>query len=226
MLDGLGYVMVQVAVVALLAALFGGILGWIVGRAGRTSPAPVAMSAPGPVESTAERGSEVLRAHDPGGPVPPGEPPVAVPLSPSLQESPGSLIEAVPPAEPVLSAEPAPPPVTLAGPPAPEPSAPPVAAAPEVAESEVVADLKEQLERTEREFDRLETGAVNAWDRTVPQLEGEVVDLREERDSLAAELRETAQALDVAGAEVDRLRAAVAERDQQQAAAREGSSEE
>ncbi len=51
------------------------------------------------------------------------------------------------------------------------------------------ADAVAELERLRTEMYRLETGAVSAWDRVVPQLEERIGELERDNNRLANELR-------------------------------------
>lgn len=181
MLDGLGYVMAQVAVVALLAAVLGGVLGWLIGR-GRPRSQVSIDSRLSPAAS---------------GQAPKDRPAAATAQIPGIEHRDG-LAPGVQPGPVVVAAE----------------STGIEGRAPLDPRSEV-AELRAKLDRKERELSRLETVAVTAWDRTVPQLERTVAALRLERDTATAEFKAATQALEVAGAEVERLRGAVAERDKQ-----------
>ena len=54
-----------------------------------------------------------------------------------------------------------------------------------------IAELEESLSRVELELARLETGALVAWDTTVPSLEGIIEGLRQENAELRATLVQT-----------------------------------
>lgn len=74
-------------------------------------------------------------------------------------------------------------------------------------------DLRAQLERSRQEIALLETGAISAWDRTVPVLEAQIVTLTETNRELVEALEEAQARLESEERAIAQLRVAVADRD-------------
>lgn len=66
-------------------------------------------------------------------------------------------------------------------------------------------ELRERLAHLEMEFSRLETGAVTAWDRTMPALQQHIETLETDLANAERELRRTQQALADSGEQIDQL---------------------
>lgn len=87
-------------------------------------------------------------------------------------------------------------------------------AAPDTAPLEArVAELESTVADRERDLARLETGATTAWDTTVPTLEGQIENLREERAQLNQALLDAQSQTEAQHAEIERLRRAVQNRE-------------
>jgi septal ring factor EnvC (AmiA/AmiB activator) len=76
-----------------------------------------------------------------------------------------------------------------------------------------VQELRRELRLKELELGKLEAGALSAWDRTVPHLEAQIIDLQEENAALRRTIREAEEHSDADAQTVERLRASIAERD-------------
>ncbi len=76
-----------------------------------------------------------------------------------------------------------------------------------------VQELRRELRIKELELGKLEAGALSAWDRTVPRLEAEIIDLQDENAALRRTIRDAQEHSDADAHTVERLRASIAERD-------------
>ena len=76
-----------------------------------------------------------------------------------------------------------------------------------------VAELEHNLAARDMEISRLETGAVTAWDTTVPNLEHRIDELADHNTQLQRELAAMSDRLDGQLGEAEALRRALQERD-------------
>ncbi|QLQ15448.1 MAG: hypothetical protein HZY73_06870 [Micropruina sp.] len=73
--------------------------------------------------------------------------------------------------------------------------------------------MREELNRRARELDRLEVGAVAAWDRTIPHFEAQINELTATNHDLTQALDDANSRLVADAQTITQLRAALAERD-------------
>ncbi|AXE37494.1 hypothetical protein [Acidipropionibacterium virtanenii] len=95
-------------------------------------------------------------------------------------------------------------------------SAPGADAAPDILVARI-GELERALAARDREISRLETGAVRAWDATVPGLEARIEALQAENVGLADALDHARDELESQSNEVEHLRRAVTLRDRRRA---------
>lgn len=79
--------------------------------------------------------------------------------------------------------------------------------------AEDLGQLREELNRRARELDRLEVGAVAAWDRTIPHFEAQINELTATNHDLTQALDDANSRLVADAQTITQLRAALAERD-------------
>ena len=271
MLDGLQYVIAQIAAIVTLAAVLAGLLGWVVGRgsgkrraekalasapASRLQPAPpvtapVTPEVVAPIAPIVEAAPQVPVAEaapvetiDPSSEVELPELPSWSPNEPISTEIAAPVVE---PAQPTDYApthayvdsadtdddddddDPDPDRTVLR--PAPSfgsattPYVPPrfSVVTSTLSEKELngavpasvqeVQELRREVRAKELELGKLEAGALSAWDRTVPRLESQIVELQDENAALRRQLRDAEEHSDADAQTVERLRTSVAERD-------------
>lgn len=204
-MDGLAFAIGSNAVLIVAAGVLGMLVGYFGLRRLRKDPPaavpvpPEMVSAPAsPVEESEMAGAAGTGVFtDTAGPDPvtrPGSPtPAAVPTrtgaSPIEPATVNELTDTV--VRPAIPAESA----------SPEPPMPSVDAATQAQ----LEDLREVLRWREIEFSRLEAGAVTAWDRTMPALQGRIAELETELAELKAANAGLTEALGLAQERAQRL---------------------
>jgi hypothetical protein len=225
MLDGFQYVLVQIGFVVAVTALLAGVFGWLIGRSnGRrraekaaaqsASARPVVAEEPAPDTTVAE----VVPTH--ASPEPATEPLIDhVPLhaieDPDRNEDPDRTVIRMPPTSGGSGTTRYLPPTAVDTYFAPVASPAPTVevSSVRVVTVEEVQFLRQELRKRDLEIGRIEAGALSAWDRMVPQLEQQIEDLTAESNSLRRRLREAEEHSDADALSIDHLRALVAGRD-------------
>ena len=203
---------VEFALIIAVAAVCGGVLGWVLGRrraAEALTPAsrpalerPDADAPPAAATGLSDRAA-------------PAAPHADAPED--ADEQPTQVLEAITEPEPEEPDTPA-----GAEQPAardardartPEGAAAAPAADPDPEIAARVAELEQLIAAKDREISMLEAGAVAAWDKTVPTLEWQIDSLREENSEMAAMLRKALDELESQSVQAEALRSALSERD-------------
>lgn len=198
---------VEFALIIAVAAVCGGVLGWVLGRrraAEALTPAsrpalerPDADAPPAAATALSDRATPAAPHAD--APEDADEQPTQVLEAITEPEEPDTPAGAERPA-----AGDAQTPQVVATAPAADPD-------PEIAAR--VAELEQLIAAKDREISMLEAGAVAAWDKTVPTLEWQIDSLREENSEMAAMLRKALDELESQSVQAEALRSALSERD-------------
>lgn len=188
---------VEFALIIAVAAVCGGVLGWLLGR--RREPA----AALTPSRTPAVERPAHDRAHNPGPDASSGDGAEEADNQPTQRIA--AIVDDAPVTEPApLAAS------GTADAPHDAPGAEP-ALDPGVAAR--LAELEQLVAAKDREISMLEAGAVTAWDKTVPTLEWQIDSLREENSEMAAMLRKALDELESQSVQAEALRSALSERD-------------